>query len=203
MHIRLLLIVMIAFAGGSLAALLLRSGGGMSSGQTGKALIGGAFTLTDKDGKRVTEQDFRGRHMLVVFGYTTCPDVCPAEMQSMANAMDALGGKAEQVTPVFITIDPERDTVAKVADYVKNFHTRFVGLTGTPEEIKQAAKAYRVYYARADDKGSATDYLMDHSAFIYLMDRKGEYVTHFAYGASPEKIAAGLEKALAADGAGS
>ena len=202
MHIRLLLIVMIAFAGGSLAALLLRSGG-MPSGQTGKALIGGAFALTDQDGKRVTEQDFRGKYTLVVFGYTTCPDVCPAEMQAMANALDTLGDKAEQVTPVFITIDPERDTVAKVADYVKNFHARFVGLTGTPEEIKQAAKAYRVYYARAEDKGSATDYLMDHSAFIYLMDPKGEYVTHFAYGAPADKIAAGIEKALAAGGAGS
>jgi cytochrome oxidase Cu insertion factor (SCO1/SenC/PrrC family) len=107
------------------------------------------------------------------------------------------------VTPIFITVDPERDTVETIAGYVKNFHARFVGLTGTPEEIKQAAKAYRVYYARADDKGSATDYLMDHSAFIYLMDRNGEYVTHFTYGAAPEKIAAGIEKSLADSGAGS
>jgi cytochrome oxidase Cu insertion factor (SCO1/SenC/PrrC family) len=202
MPVRLLLIVIIAFAAGSLAALMMRPAS-QTAMQSARALIGGPFTLTDQDGKRVTEQDFRGRYALVVFGYTTCPDVCPAEMQAMANALDTLGDKAEQVTPVFITIDPERDTVAKVADYVKNFHARFVGLTGTPEEIKQAAKAYRVYYARADDKGSATDYLMDHSAFIYLMDPKGEYVTHFAYGAPPEKIAAGIEKALAAGGAGS
>jgi protein SCO1/2 len=98
-------------------------------------------------------------------------------------------------------VDPERDTVERVAGYVKNFHTRFIGLTGSPEEIKQAARSYRVYYAKAEDKGSATDYLMDHSAFMYLMDPQGEYVTHFAYGTAPEKIAASIEKAMS--GAGS
>jgi protein SCO1/2 len=195
MPIRLLLVIIIAFAGGSLAAILLRSSGEPPA-QTAKALIGGPFSLADHEGKRVTEQDFRGKHMLVVFGYTTCPDVCPAEMQAMANALDELGAKADRVTPVFITVDPERDTVERVADYVKNFHARFVGLTGSPEEIKQAAKAYRVYYAKASDKGSAAGYLMDHSAFIYLMNPQGEYVTHFSYGAPPEKIASGIEKAM-------
>jgi len=202
MYIRLLLIIVIAFAAGSLAAIFLRPGGSPIV-QTGKAAIGGAFTLTNQDGQRVTEQDYRGKHMLVVFGYTTCPDVCPAELQSMANAMDALGAKAEKVTPIFITIDPERDTVEKVAGYVKNFHARFVGLTGTPEEIKQAARAYRVYYAKAEAKDSAAGYLMDHSAFIYLMNPQGEYVTHFTYGTAPEKIAAGVEKALSQSEAGS
>jgi cytochrome oxidase Cu insertion factor (SCO1/SenC/PrrC family) len=202
MYVRLLLIIVIAFAAGSLAAIFLRPGGSPIV-QTGKAAIGGAFTLTNQDGQRVTEQDYRGKHMLVVFGYTTCPDVCPAELQSMANAMDALGAKAEKVTPIFVTIDPERDTVEKVAGYVKNFHARFVGLTGTPEEIKQAARAYRVYYAKAETKDSAAGYLMDHSAFIYLMNPQGEYVTHFTYGTAPEKIAAGVEKALSQSEAGS
>ena len=199
MSVRLLLVVVIAFAGGSLAALLLRPGGTPAL-QSARALIGGPFSLTNQDGKRVTEQDYRGKYMLVAFGYTTCPDVCPAELQAMANAMDVLGAKAEQVNPVFITIDPERDTVERVSDYVKNFHVRFTGLTGSPDEIKQAARAYRVYYAKAEEKGSATGYLMDHSAFIYLMNPQGEYVSHFAYGTAPEKMAASIEKAMSSAG---
>ena len=195
MSVRLLLIIVLAFAGGSLAALLMRPAGPTAQ-QSARALIGGPFTLTDQDGKRVTEQTYRGKYMLVVFGYTTCPDVCPAELQTMANAMNALGAKADKINPIFITIDPERDTVERMAEYVKNFHAGFVGLTGSPEEIKQAARAYRAYYAKAEGTGSATGYLMDHSAFIYLMNPDGEYVTHFAYGAAPEKIAVTIEKAM-------
>jgi len=195
MPVRLLLIIVIAFAGGSLAALLLRPGDHTAM-QSARALIGGAFTLTDQDGKRVTDQDYRGKYMLVVFGYTTCPDVCPAELQTIANAVDVLGDKADKVSPIFITVDPERDTVERVAEYVKNFHARFIGLTGSPDEIKQAARAYRVYYAKAEASGSAAGYLMDHSAFMYLMNPQGEYVTHFAYGTAPEKIAASIEKAM-------
>jgi protein SCO1/2 len=195
MRLGLIIVIVAAFAVGGLAAFVLQPLG-MQPAQTGKALIGGPFTLTNQDGKRVTEQDFHGKHMLVVFGYTTCPDVCPAEMQTIANAMDELGPLADQVNPVFITVDPERDTVSRVADYVRNFHARFIGLTGTPEEIKQAARAWRVYYAKAEDKGSGAGYLMDHSAFIYLMNPQGEYVTHFAYGAAPEKIADAIRKAI-------
>ncbi len=195
MPIRLLLVVIIAFALGSLGAVFLRPGD-YSAMQTGRALIGGAFSLVNQDGKRMTDQDFHGKFMLVSFGYTSCPDVCPAELSAMANTMDKLGDKAGQVTPVFITIDPERDTVEQVSAYVKNFHASMVGLTGTPEEIKQAARAFRVYYAKADDKNSALGYLMDHSAFIYLMNPKGEYVTHFAYGTPPEKMSSVIAKAI-------
>ena len=195
MPIRLLIVIIIAFALGSVAAIAMRPG--MPAMQSAKALIGGPFDLTNQDGKRVTDQDFRGKYMLVMFGYTSCPDICPAELQTMANAMDQLGPKADQITPMFITVDPERDTVQQVADYVKNFHARLVGLTGTPEEIKQAARAYRVYYAKAEDKKSALGYLMDHSAFIYLMDRQGEYVTHFTFSTTAEKIVETIEKALA------
>lgn len=198
MPVRLLFVVIIAFAVGSLAAITLRPG--TPAMQSAKALIGGKFALTNQDGKRVTDTDFRGKWMLVSFGYTSCPDVCPAELQAMANAMDQLGAKSEAVTPVFVTIDPERDTVAAVSDYVKNFHARFVGLTGTSDEIKQAARAYRVYYAKAEAKNSAMGYLMDHSAFIYLMNPDGEYVTHFAYGTPPEKIASTIEKAMVGGG---
>ena len=199
MPIRLLFVVIIFFALGSLGAVVLRPSGGPV--QTSRALIGGPFSLTNQDGKRMSESDFRGKYMLVMFGYTSCPDVCPAELQAMANSMDELGAKADQVNPVFITVDPERDGVAQVAEYVKNFSPRFIGLTGTPEEIKQAARSYRVYYAKAEDKGSALGYLMDHSAFIYLMNPQGEYVTHFAYGTPPEKIAAAIEKVMASGAA--
>jgi protein SCO1/2 len=202
MPFRLIIVIVVAFGLGSLAALALRPSGGPAI-QTGKALIGGPFTLTNQDGKRMTEQDFRGKYMLVAFGYTSCPDVCPAELQTMANAMDTLGDKADRVNPVFITVDPERDTAEQMRSYVKNFSPRFVGLTGTPDEIKQAARAYRVFYAKSEDKSSALGYLMDHSAFIYLMSPQGEYVTHFAYGVPPDKIAATIEKAMSEGGSAS
>ncbi|MDA7948055.1 MAG: SCO family protein, partial [Hyphomicrobiaceae bacterium] len=103
---------------------------------SGKALIGGPFTLTDHNGRRVTEKDFSGKHILVFFGYTFCPDICPAELQVMSAALDALGGKAKEVTPVFITVDPKRDTVEQMKSYVENFHPSLVGLTGSAEEIR-------------------------------------------------------------------
>lgn len=200
MPIRLLLVVVIAFALGSGAAFfILRPSGGPAL-MSAKALIGGPFALTDHTGKRVTEQDFRGKFMLVTFGYTYCPDICPAELQAVAGAMDALGPKAEQVNPVFITIDPERDTVGQIAGYVGNFHPRLVGLTGSTDEIKKAARAWRVFYAKAEENAAAGSYLMDHSAYIYLMSPQGAYLTHFTYGTEPAKMAAGIAKAMASSG---
>ena len=196
MPLRLLLVITIAFAVGSLVALTSHQFGPPSAMQTGKALIGGPFTLINQKGERVTDETFRGKYMLVSFGYTFCPDVCPAELQLMANAMDLLGAKAEKLTPIFITIDPERDTVPKIAAYVENFHPRMVGLTGTTEEVKEAASAYRVYYAKADGASTASGYLMDHSTFLYLMDPQGQYVTHFPYGITREKLADGIAKAM-------
>ena len=163
---------------------------------SGKALIGGPFTLTDHTGKRVSEKDFEGKFTLVYFGYTFCPDVCPAELQVMSAALDQLGGKAKNVTPLFITVDPERDGVKQMASYVSNFHERLVGLTGSTEDIGAAAKAYRVYYARVKDESSSADYMMDHSSAVYLMGPKGEYLAHFAYGAGVDKMAAGIAKFL-------
>ncbi|HDL16356.1 MAG TPA: SCO family protein [Rhizobiales bacterium] len=163
---------------------------------SGKALIGGTFTLTDHTGRRVSEKDFAGRFMLIYFGYTFCPDVCPAELQVMSAALDQLGDKAKNVTPVFITIDPERDTVKQMASYVTNFHERMVGLTGTAEEIRAAAKAYRVYYAKAEDDTSSTDYMMEHSSIVFLMSPKGEYLAHFTYGTGVDKMATGIAKFL-------
>ncbi len=161
---------------------------------TGKALIGGAFSLTAHTGQRMSDKDFRGKYMLVYFGYTFCPDICPAELQVMSAALDTLGKRADKITPVFITIDPERDDVKQMAQYMEHFHKSFVGLTGTVQEIKNAAKKYRIYFAKVKDKSSSAGYLMDHSSLIYLMNDKGEYVTHFTYGTSPDKIAERIAK---------
>lgn len=164
---------------------------------SGTALVGGPFALTSQTGERVSDSAFRGRYMLIAFGYTYCPDVCPAELQVMSAALDELGSKADAVQPIFITIDPERDTVTQLKDYMTNFHPRFVGLTGTPEEIADVARAYRVYYAKAKD-GGATDYLMDHSSIIYLMAPDGSFVKHFPYGTDAKSLAEGIAAAIGA-----
>jgi protein SCO1/2 len=149
--------------------------------------IGGPFQLTDQSGNVRSERDFRGRLMLVYFGFTYCPDICPTDLQAIGLAMDQLGTEAGDVQPLFITLDPERDTQAHLAEYVPLFHPRLLGLTGSAEEVQNAADAYRVYYKRVDfDK--ADDYTVDHSAFIYLMDRDGKYLGFFPPGASAEKI---------------
>jgi cytochrome oxidase Cu insertion factor (SCO1/SenC/PrrC family) len=196
MSVRLLLVILAAFAAGGLLALTSRQSFTPTATQSGKALIGGPFTLTNQKGERVTDESFRGKYMLVSFGYTSCPDICPAELQLMANAIDLLGANAEKITPIFVTIDPERDTVQQIAAYVENFSPRMVGLTGTPEEVKEAASAYRVYYAKAEGASTASGYLMDHSTFLYLMDPQGQYVTHFAYGTTREKLADAIAKAM-------
>lgn len=163
----------------------------------GEALVGGPFTLTDQHGAAVTEQDFAGRYMLIYFGYTYCPDFCPMSLSDMTQALDLLPPEqAEQVVPILITVDPERDTVEQLAEYAPLFHPRLVALTGTPEQTRQAAKAYRVYFSKAGN-GDGSDYLMDHSTFIYLMGPDGKYVRHFSHAATPEEIAAGIAAAIA------
>lgn len=162
----------------------------------GQALVGGPFTLTDHNGKRVTERDYRGHFMLVIFGFTFCPDICPGELQVVSAALDKLGSKAERVAPLFITVDPERDTPEQLAQYVKSFHPRLVGLTGTPDEVAAAAKAYRVYYKKVPDPKSTAGYTMDHSAIIYLMGPDGAYRTHFTHAVTPDALAERLGKLL-------
>jgi protein SCO1/2 len=171
------------------------SAGGIQLAQ-GVAL-GGPFTLVDHTGRTVTEGDFAGRSMLVYFGFTYCPDVCPTELGTIAAALDAMGPAAERVTPVFVSIDPERDTPAALADYVSRFHPRMVGLTGSTEQVAQAARAYRVYYAKVRPRDS-TDYLMDHSSFIYLVGPDGRVRSLFRPETSPEAIAAAVTAQLRA-----
>jgi protein SCO1/2 len=151
-------------------------------------VLGGPFSLVDQGGRAVTEADFAGRFLLVYFGFTYCPDVCPTELGTIAAALDELNGLADRVTPVFVTVDPERDTPDAMADYVSRFHPRMVGLTGTPEQVAAAARAYRVFYARVQ-RPEMTQYLVDHSSFIYLVGPDGRVRTLFRPQTSPEAIA--------------
>ncbi|NIY74915.1 SCO family protein [Thalassospira sp. HF15] len=177
---------------------------GTETNSSGAASIGGPFELVNQDGETVTQDDFKGKYMLAYFGYTFCPDVCPTELQVMGTAMDMMPKDvADDITPVFFTVDPERDTVEAVAEYVPYFHDRMVGLTGTVEQTTAAAKAYRVYYAKSIPEGQPEDtdtYLMDHSSFVYLMDRDGQFVRHFNYGTSPEDMAKGVTEAVKKNG---
>jgi protein SCO1 len=200
MRVRLIAFVISGFLIGALAGvavlLLTTPKAGQQVESSGAALIGGPFSLTDTDGKTVTDQDFRGRYMLVFFGFTHCPDICPAELQVIAQALDQLGDKAKKVVPIFITVDPGRDTPQAMAEYLKSFGPKFVGLTGSPEAIAAAAKAYRVVYSKVKNKDSSGNYSIDHSALAYLMDPDGQYAIHFAYGTSAQEITEKLNKLL-------
>lgn len=159
--------------------------------------IGGPINLVDQDGKPVTADTFRGHFTLVYFGYTFCPDICPTSLTTMADAIDLLGADGKKVIPVFITVDPERDTPAQLKMYVSHFSPRMVGLTGTPAQIKAAAKAYRVYYAKVQEKGAAPDdYAMDHTSIIYLMGPDGKFRAHFSYDTGADAIAKRIREFL-------
>lgn len=190
------IVVLVLSAGLAAYSLFGYRGDGTGTG-TGTALVGGPFTLVDQTGKTTTDKDFHGKFMLVFFGYTYCPDVCPTELQVMMAAMDSLGPTSPPVQPILITVDPERDTPEVMQSYVENFGPSLVGLTGTPEQIAQAAKAYRVYYAKAGDT-AAQDYLMDHSSIIYLMGPNGRFVKHFTYTTDAAALARGIADAMAA-----
>ena len=200
MRARLIAFVIAGFLIGAIAGagvlLVANPQGGQPVQSSGAALIGGPFSLVGADGKPVTDRDFRGRYMLIFFGFTHCPDICPAELQVIAQALEQLGDKAKTVVPIFITLDPERDTPEAMANYVKSFGPNFVGLTGSPVAIAAAATAYRVAYSKVENKESAGDYSVDHSALVYLMDPEGRYVTHFSYGLSADQMAEKLEKSL-------
>lgn len=192
-------------AGGLLAAILIAPpdlvgpSGGRTSGEiaaTGTALVGGPFTLTDHTGKRVTERDFQGRFLLVFFGFTFCPDICPSGLSVIAAALDKLGPEAQKLTPVFVTIDPERDTVQKLAPYVTSFHPRLVGLTGAREEVAAIVKAYRVFAKKVPNEKNPADYTMDHSSIVYLMGPDGRYRAIFPELTKPELLAEQIGKAL-------
>ncbi len=163
--------------------------------------VGGAFELTNHKGETVTQDTFQGQFLLVYFGYSSCPDVCPTELSSMAAAIDILAERdaaaAEKVTPVLITIDPARDTVDVLKDYAPAFHPRLVGLTGSDEAIEAVARKFRVYYGRGQQIDDEF-YLMNHSGYVYLMGPGGGFVTMFNGGTAPESIANALQRYVAA-----
>jgi protein SCO1/2 len=171
---RLLIIAAAAFAGLALAGIafmVTKDGSSNTPGRlvavTGDA-FGGPFTLTNHMGESVTEQDFAGRHRLIYFGFTYCPAICPTELSKIAAALTQLGEQAAAVQPLFITVDPARDTPEKLKPYVAMFHPALIGLTGTEDQIKDVLKAYKIYAAKVDDP-NLTEYTMDHSSFIYLI----------------------------------
>ena len=173
--------------------------GAPDSAQQGAVPIGGPFTLTDQNGKAVTDQDYRGRFMLVYFGYTFCPDICPLGLQTIAQALDELPPELqERIVPIFITIDPARDTVAVMKDYVAGFDPRLIGLTGSEAEIAQAVRAYRVYASKAATTAADGSYLVDHSTFTFLMDGNGQYVTHFGHDTTSDEMAQKLKELVGA-----
>ena len=160
----------------------------------GRGTIGGPFTLTNSSGHQRSDSDFRGKLMIVYFGYTFCPDVCPADLMAITQALDALGPAADGVQPIFITVDPERDTKL-LAEYVSAFHKSLIGLTGTPDEIRKVANAYKAFYAKVPGAHDG-DYAIDHTGVIYLMGRSGEYLGFMPPQTGPEKLTEILRKYL-------
>ena len=160
----------------------------------GHGTVGGPFTLTDQTGKKRSDSDFRGKLMIVYFGYTFCPDVCPADLMAITQALDAFGPAAEGIQPIFITIDPERDTKV-LGEYLSGFHKSFVGLTGTPEEVRQVANAYKAFYAKLPPAPSG-EYAIDHTGIIYLMGQGGEYLGFMPPQTEPQKLTEILRKYL-------
>lgn len=163
---------------------------------TGKALLTAEFTLQDAGGTTVTGATYRGRYLLVYFGFTHCPDICPTTLLLMGNALKQLGDKAARIQPLFITVDPERDTPKVVGDYVAHFGKDFVGLTGSPAQVKAAADSFRVFYSAAPKANASGGAMVDHSGFIYLMGPDGQYLSHFAASVSEQELVGGLRHAL-------
>jgi cytochrome oxidase Cu insertion factor (SCO1/SenC/PrrC family) len=163
---------------------------------TGTALIGGPFTMLNQNGETVTEKTYAGKYMLLFFGFTNCGDVCPAELQVMSAAFTEMGPVSDQITPIFVTIDPERDTPPVMAAYVKNFNPRLQGLTGSAEQIAAFAKIYHIFYQKIPNPKDPANYEMDHSSILYLMGPDGKFIKHFPYTTDAKGLAFDLKKVL-------
>lgn len=158
--------------------------------------IGGPFSLVDGKGKRFTDADFRGQYLLVYFGYTFCPDVCPTALGELSAALDAMPKEqVDKLTVAFISVDPKRDIGERLDEYGKAFHERIIGLTGTREEIDAVVSAYGAKYRFAGDSNS-DDYSIDHTSIVYVMDKDGQFVTQFTHNATPEQMLAKLTSVI-------
>ncbi len=153
----------------------------------GRGPIGGPFALTDHTGKPRTDADFRGKYLLLYFGYSYCPDVCPTDLMAISSAIDLLGAAGDAVQPLLVTLDPERDTREHLADYVAAFHPRLIGLTGSAQQIRKVALAFKVYYAKVAAP-AGEDYAIDHTGFTYLVGPDGKYLGFFPPGTSAERM---------------
>lgn len=179
-----------------LVALWLVSGqqGGQRSQVFAPAAIGGAFSLVDQDGARVTEQNLIGKPTIIFFGFTHCPDVCPTSLFEMSEVLRAMGPAADGVGAYFVSVDPERDTPEVMKTYLQSFDPQLRGLTGTPEDVAKMVTAYRVYAKKVPTEGG--DYTMDHTALIYLMGKDGKFIAPFNLKRKPEEAAADLKRYL-------
>jgi protein SCO1/2 len=160
----------------------------------GPSAIGGPFTLTGQDGKPLTAQDLKGKPLLVFFGYTHCPDICPTTLFELSEILHAMGKDADRINALFITVDPDRDTPAVMKDYLSSFDPHLRGATGTQQQIDVVEKEYRVYAKKVPTKDG--DYSMDHSAVVYLMDKDGRFVAPFNLKRRPADAADALRKYL-------
>ena len=177
------------------AVLSLTLRGGEPKG-SGTALIGGPFTMLNQKGETVTDQTYIGKYTLVFFGFTFCKDVCPAELQVMTAAFAQMGSDADKITPIFVSVDPDRDLPDVMASYVSNFDKRLQGLTGSPEQVAIMAKAYHVFYKKVPNPDDPKDYEMDHSSILYMMGPDGKFLKHFTYSTDAKALAEDLEKVL-------
>lgn len=154
------------------------------------------FSLADATGRPVTSEDFRGRHQLVFFGFTNCPDVCPTTLSEVAQVMDDLGDQAEQVQPLFISVDPERDAGADLAEYTSAFHPAILGLTGSSEATQAAADSFKVFFAREADAAAPDGYSLAHASALYLIGPEGDWLRQYDYGTPAAEIVADLQTRL-------
>ena len=189
------LVIVAAFAGSLVVGLVLMlwALGGLRT-VAAPAAIGGPFQLTDQAGQIVTEKSLQGRPMLIFFGFTHCPDVCPTSLFEISEVLRAMGSDADRVNAYFISVDPERDTDAAMKDYLSSFDPHLKGLTGGPDAVAKVISGFRVYARKVPLKDG--DYTMDHTALIYLMDRDGHFVSPFNLKRTPEEAAADLQRYL-------
>ncbi len=169
----------------------------LARADTAPVSIGGPFTLMAPDGTTVTDETYRGKWLLVFFGYTSCPDICPTTLYEIAAAIEELGPDAAKLQPIFITVDPERDTPEVMGKYAGAFHPRIVGLTGSTQQIAAVARNYRAYSAHHKTGTGAEDYVVDHSTYIYIMDPQGKFVRGLDIDGPAGRIADTLRKLMA------
>lgn len=192
-----LLVVFSAFVGGLvlfLAGVFLVAGRGPTTPTTWASAVGGPFELVDQDGRKVTDNDLKGKPTLIFFGFTHCPDICPTTLFDVSEVLRSLGRDADRVGAYFVTVDPERDTPEKMKDYLSSFDPRLHALSGSVPAIEAMEKVYRVYAKKVPLEGG--DYTMDHSAIVYLMDKSGRFVAPFNLKRKPEESAADLRRYL-------